>query len=117
MIKYYQIKSIQLERAPGEKPGWSNFKIIPVAQALKYLVEVGQHFDEELPNKWYGKKHLAVKVVGVYDEEKAYISIKGTRKDIDTFLQKACMKEDFNTYWSWGETDKWHVDLNLKYLA
>ncbi len=114
MIKYFRIESIRKDKAPGAKAGWTTFSFNPVENAISYLVEAGKKYQEDQPKKWYVIP-LAVTVTGVVDEEEAYISIKGRKKDIENFLQTATLVKGFNTYWSWGETDKWHMELRLRY--
>ena len=112
MIKYYQINAIRKDCTPGKHAGWTNFSINPVSNALGYLVEVGSKYREDQPKKWYIKP-LEVNVSGVLDEECAFVSIKGRKKDVESFIQKAVMTKGFNDNWSWGEIEKWRMELRL----
>ncbi len=112
MIKYFQIDSIRKDQKPGKEFGWTTFSYQPVSNALGYLVEAGQKYREGQPKKWYIKP-IEVSITGVYDETRAFIRIKGREKDIEDFLQKTTLVKNFNDYWSWGEVEKWRMELRL----
>lgn len=113
MIRHFRIESIRKDVTPGPKAGWTTFFFNPVENAISYLTEAGKKYRELQPKKCYVIPFV-VAVTGVVDEEEAYISIKGRKKDIENFLQTATLVKGFNTYWSWGEVDKWRMELRLR---
>ena len=73
MKKHFLIKSIRRDQQNGDKEGWIQYTITPVANVLKVL------------NNWSDEYSVSIEVCGVNGQETAVITVRGSRARVKNF--------------------------------
>ena len=79
MKKYFLIRSIHTDKKPGGAEGWTKYTISPITNALKFLPEAVDAYNEG------EKRRISYKVYGVKGQETAVITLRGPRTRVNYF--------------------------------
>lgn len=73
MKKYFLIKSIRRNQRDGDKEGWIQYDVTPVANVLKVL------------HSWSDEYSVSIEVYAVKGQETAVIIVRGPRAKVNKF--------------------------------
>lgn len=104
MKKYFLIKSIRRDKQDGDKDGWMQYTITPVALCLEKIINWADEYNKD------EKKTVSIEVYGVSGQETAVITVRGSRARVNSF-PTALATTNFYEYFSLREVNSPDVYL------